>query len=799
MAKNVNLVLYPEVQEGHDVAEVKEKLCETLSVDADTVDSWYNTDQPTAILKEVDEPTAEKYVKAIQGCGAQCNLQPIGQDKSAWSLEQMTKADLKGLFICPSCEYEEETELDVKPDQCPKCGLVIAKWEEKMKEEAEKEKIRRRLMRDQRLKGDRAEDLEAKRKELERLRQLEREIMKELGMKPPSRFWLFYERHPISLSFFATVMIIAVTGVVFRYIDLYIDQIALEEKVLAPPSEEIKGIAPAVAAAVNLQQNGNQEVMTEIADASQIMRGELGQQRQEMIQAASQMMKGVESEKFIAAAGQMALPKPNTVATENDPAVPVNLSTIGGVQGLSGVSSFETRDLAEMAPPLLEHGHENVLAVLTQKRAIKDVLDPEGPDIIVEAIDEMDGSAIVTLMKGVSRDQEWDQYLLSHVKRYLLNGDMEAAEAVTERIKNPVVRIDALSELMKEQLINDDVAALKALYSRLRLDLDKLEDADTQARAVLKLGNDLAASGSSTEPGASMEIVSALVSGSDDLKEQASLTSRLAVAYMELNDPRQAKILLGNAMRSAGRIRDLPDRLSAFTRIARRYYDVRNATLATEILAEASVIAATELPQAERSVAFGEIALAQAYIGDFAGARQSVANASEGKASAQLESKIAESLIGEGRYYEALSWMDAMTDDVEYGRLELRLASALFYEGRDQEARNRIDQSVNRVRRVTEHAERGLLVSQYARFYARLGDESRAEELFNEAAAVSRQLSGRKGQVNLAIIALDHARVFHLEKSKLIVIEELTDTVVKDPIDAEILATERIVKNLLPE
>ena len=89
MTETVNLVLYPEIKEGEAVDEVKEKLAKTLSVDRATVDSWYSTDNPTAILKDVDEGTATKYVEAINQCGAQCNLQPSGEDKSAWSLEQM--------------------------------------------------------------------------------------------------------------------------------------------------------------------------------------------------------------------------------------------------------------------------------------------------------------------------------------------------------------------------------------------------------------------------------------------------------------------------------------------------------------------------------------------------------------------------------------------------------------------------------------------------------------------------------------------------------------------------------------
>ncbi|MBT7371796.1 MAG: hypothetical protein HN816_14180, partial [Gammaproteobacteria bacterium] len=248
MTETVNLVLYPEIKEGEAVDEVKEKLAKTLSVDRATVDSWYSTDNPTAILKDVDEGTATKYVEAINQCGAQCNLQPSGEDKSAWSLEQMTQADIRDLFICPSCEYEEQMERGLKMEQCPECGLVIAKWEEKMREEAEREKIRRRLMRDQRLKGDRDAEMDAKRKELERLRELEKEIMKELGIRPPSQLWMFFEKYTISLSFAVTASIIMATGVAFRYVDNYLDKLAHEELVAAEASAEIQEIAPTVAA-----------------------------------------------------------------------------------------------------------------------------------------------------------------------------------------------------------------------------------------------------------------------------------------------------------------------------------------------------------------------------------------------------------------------------------------------------------------------------------------------------------------------------------------------------------------------
>ena len=304
--EKVNLFFFPEYEEGADEDEVKTKLAKTLSIDEEKVSGWYASSKPTIILKGVDESTALKYVEAIRSCGAKCDTQAAGADD--WSLTEMTQADVHDFFICPSCEYEEEIERGSKVEQCPKCGLVIAKWEEKMREEAEKEKIRRRLLGEQRLMGDRETDLDAKRKELERLRALEREIMAELGIKPPSRLWLFFERYPISMGFAISSMIIIATGFAFRYADYYLDQIAHEALLAEAPSEEITEIAPVIAAAVQLQQTGNAEIVTEIAEAAEVMRGQ-NDSREAIVKAAQQMLKGADTTEFLAKAAQMALPK----------------------------------------------------------------------------------------------------------------------------------------------------------------------------------------------------------------------------------------------------------------------------------------------------------------------------------------------------------------------------------------------------------------------------------------------------------------------------------------------------------
>lgn len=65
MADTVNLVLYPQVQNGAEVAAVNKKFQTTLNVDAATVDSWFSTVNPTAILTDVEESVAVNYLSAI--------------------------------------------------------------------------------------------------------------------------------------------------------------------------------------------------------------------------------------------------------------------------------------------------------------------------------------------------------------------------------------------------------------------------------------------------------------------------------------------------------------------------------------------------------------------------------------------------------------------------------------------------------------------------------------------------------------------------------------------------------------
>ena len=79
MAETVDLLIFPSIQEGMDLEEVKEKLIKKLRVDAKKVDAWFEKDEPTPILQNVDEEIAARYVKAIVKCGAECRTSPAGE------------------------------------------------------------------------------------------------------------------------------------------------------------------------------------------------------------------------------------------------------------------------------------------------------------------------------------------------------------------------------------------------------------------------------------------------------------------------------------------------------------------------------------------------------------------------------------------------------------------------------------------------------------------------------------------------------------------------------------------------
>jgi Na+-transporting methylmalonyl-CoA/oxaloacetate decarboxylase gamma subunit/ribosomal protein L37AE/L43A len=363
MADTFNLIFFPTTNPSEDEAEVKKKLKQTLKIDDKKINIWYAKGAPTVLLKDVAHDVADRYLQAIKRCGANCNIQPSTGEKD--NLSFVPKKARTDYFVCPSCEYDEEISVGQEVEKCPKCGLVIAKWEEKQKEEREKAEIRRRLLRQARLTGEGDEQFQRQKDELERLRRLEREIMAELGIKPPGAFWTFFEQHPFAVGITLTLVILVSTVLGMSYFNNML--VAEEQAIVAAsePSADMVEVAPVLAAAVQLKQTGNEEMVEEMADVSQMMRGGSDSQ-QAIVEAAKNMMKGADAATFIAnAANTVGLANAYTKMGEmENQAQPVNLETIGGISGLNGVDSFMPDDLEQILPGQIDSGHDVLLEVL---------------------------------------------------------------------------------------------------------------------------------------------------------------------------------------------------------------------------------------------------------------------------------------------------------------------------------------------------------------------------------------------------------------------------------------------------
>tara|TARA_R110002072_G_scaffold56097_12_gene145613 strand:- start:1838 stop:4264 length:2427 start_codon:yes stop_codon:yes gene_type:complete len=797
MSELYNLIFFPTIKPGEDETEVKIQLALKLKIDAAKVDSWFASGKPTLLLKEVASDVADRYMQAILACGGNCNMQPSGSDGKG-SLSLVPKPTNVELFFCPACEHEEELAPGETYEQCPKCDLVMAKWAERQEEERKKAEIRRRLLRDARFKDDASSDEQRKKDELAELKRLEAEIMKELGIKPPGKLWQVFSARPVSISASIGILLITLSSAISFFVSDYIDSAKQAEIASGPASEEIQMMAPAIADAVGLQLSGNQAVVDELAAVTQLLGG---QQINAAVltKATEQMMKGASNEQFMQQANAGPDLKVTTPGGLGEPApVAVNRDTLGGVKGLPGIDQISDEQLGEIRRGEVIHGQEQVLDVLSHKIQIPDSKNPNGPDILVDQIDKLDGSKVVGLMKSLSRDLEWDAYLLSHVRDFLFEGQMGQAGELDQVIKNPSLKIEGLIWEIEHLVGKDPDADLKLMMARLSNEMSHIESLDLRAKFWLRLGVSLELAGVPDQPYGIFTRVESIADDAEDPGDRAAVIARLAVAHLGTINVSRARILFNQAMKEAGSITSVGARISAFSSIAQRYYDARNLTLAGEIIAEAQILAATELKTQERTPAFFDIAAAQLYMGDMAGALQSVRNSASGSARQKLIVELAAWSIDQGEIYQGQALMAQIDSSAARYRLAIRLVSRVAHDGNERKAIALISEFSPRPEEIEDPSERALILSQFARLHLRLRQPDRAEQMFSEALAISDQMAGRKAAVTRGMVALDQARGLWIGKAKA-TMDKVSETIVSEPIGSEITATERVINNLLPQ
>ena len=798
MSELYNLIFFPTVKPGEDESEVKSKLAEKLKLDSSKVDSWFSSGKPTLLLKEVAPDVADRYMQAILDCGGNCNMQPSGgSSEGRGSLSLVPKPAQVEMFFCPSCEHEEELEPGQTYEQCPKCNLVLAKWAERQEEERKKEEIRRRLLRDARFKDDAKSDEQRKRDELAEIKRIETELMKELGIKPPSKLWQIFSRRPVSISVSIGILLVTLSSVISFLVTEHLDSKQEAEIASQAPSEEIQAVAPTIVDAVNLQLSGNEAIVGELAAATQLLNGGGSIDPAVLTKAAEQMMKGAGNGEFLDQANSAPALKSSTPGGLGEPApASVNRSSLGGIQGLPGIEDITDEALANTRPGEVTHGHEEVAAVLGAQLQLPDPSNPNGSDILVDKIEKLDGSMVVGLMQSLSRDLEWDQFLLEQVQVYLLNNKLAQAQELAEVIENPSLKIEALIYQIEALVMADPNADLKIAMGRVSANMSEIRSLDLRARFWLRLAFILDMAGVPDQPSGVMARVESLARDADEPGEKGAVLARLAVAKLE-TDRAQAQTLFRQAMQQAGRSSTVNQRIKAFSHIAARLYDARNLTLAGEIISESQVVAATELNMHDRALALMDIAVAQIYMGDRAGAQQTLRNAATGVARQKLLGQLAAWTIDEGEIYKAQGLIEEVDDRAARYRLAIRLISRVIHRGDENKGRALMAEYSPRASDIGNESERALILSQFGRLHLRLRQPDLARRLFNEALQISDSLTGRKAAVTRGMIALDQARGLWIKPARES-IELVRESIVLDPIGSEITATERVIKYLLP-
>lgn len=594
-------------------------------------------------------------------------------------------------------------------------------------------------------------------------------------------------------SFLTSLLMVILTAGSMYGANYWLQMRERQRLMATSPSQQVLDTAQATAAAVNLYQSGNRKLLAEMAEVASVMRGMDMESIDQTSSAALDMIKGLGSKPFLKLANEGAV-----------------LGATDGTGKILGVKKFTFEEINKISPALFLYGHENLLS-RTAERDEKPVAEnADAKVVLVDRLDRLEDAEVSELMKGLLIDQEWDQYLEGTISSYLETEVVNEAVQLIDQIKNPALQVQAYGKVMlyleeRNQLRNIDVYKSGALTT-----VDRLANPDFRGRVLMDLGRDMTpkemipkdtskatSKASNGVLGTTIELFKDKLAKSKNTYEKPFLAAHLAVAQFQLGDMTGAGVSIKRALYSVNAIAEKVERLSAFCKLSKRYYDLRRLILAEEILSQAAVIAAKELDGSERARIFGEIAIARGYMGDTVGAMMAIGNASTGRGKQQMLFALGRSFVELDRPHQAWIILNEITDEVEYSKLLVRLVGRLIHTGDQRQAAYYFSGAGLKARQIATAEIKMMVVGQFARLYKRLGEDRESNSLFAHALTSIRSMSGRKADFSLASIALDQARAQNLEGARISV-GKIKESIVKDIVAAEIDRTEMILKNLLP-
>jgi predicted RNA-binding Zn-ribbon protein involved in translation (DUF1610 family) len=139
-----NVALEGKLKEGVDPKEAGDNLAKSFRLNPDKIGPLL-AGNPVVVKRGVGLAVADKYREALEQMGFEARIEkqpppdrPLDSSpgKTVENLE-IEPESLTGTFRCPKCGYEKRIDGDfISPDECPKCGVIISKCSELLKENA---------------------------------------------------------------------------------------------------------------------------------------------------------------------------------------------------------------------------------------------------------------------------------------------------------------------------------------------------------------------------------------------------------------------------------------------------------------------------------------------------------------------------------------------------------------------------------------------------------------------------------------------------------------------------------------
>ncbi len=753
-------VVFVRLADHQDPKQVRVMLAKALKTEETRIQTWIDARAPVTLLREVDQKTAEQVRKVALKCGAICTLEKNQPDEDAGLSLVPKKYRTTQTFICPQCEYEKEIPLGTDVEVCDSCGLVIAKWEQKITADKRKEVRRKKSLRDARLQESSKEHELRKKAELERLTGAIAELRQEMQIKGPGRFWQFFEKYTLPVSLSVATLIILVTVTSYYSYSRYRDNSDRQALLVQEPSEQIRSLAPALASGASLEASGHRQLLSEMADVANALRGQDVSRASEMGAAAILMLKGAGSGPFMQLAADAGiarvpvLPKPET-ATSSRAGRHVAGTDMPGVEETASVS----------LPPLLyrESPTDSLLDLFGKSaRSAGDSGDRDA--LPIDAVDRLNGSKLMDLLISLRQDPLWHKFLEQQAMHLLEEDRIEDAQEIAMQIRNPAIRARVFVEIAGRLVQQERPLEMKVYKARISMELDRMGSAEQQVRFISYMTGRLAEAGDDSQLENAVDQIEERIEEHTENYTKAILESYLAIIQMNAGQLDLASTSLQRAVKTAGNIESKTKRLSAFSRIAQRYYDARDTTIANAILNEIASMAANGLRADERTRVIAEVALAQGYVGDLPGAFQSIKNTRDPGTRNQILKRLVQYLIGDTDYFKAMQVIDRESEPLTRNSLLLQLAEALIGAPNNEFARLVLQKAAVQSQLLEDSEQKSLELSKMACLFARLGDKKIARLYFKQA--LMPQWTGRKGEITRAAIAIDQAHALMFAESQ---------------------------------